>query len=151
MSKAIKAIFKDKALIDVYFDDGSVKRFDVLSLANKYPQLSALKDRELFLKGKLLGWSAICWNDDLDLDTEIVYEDGVDVSNEYDDIEVVVLGHKIKEKRLELNLTQTELAEKIDIEQSDLSKIEKGLLNPSIKIIKRIAKGLNTSISLTIN
>ena len=151
MIQAIKLMLREITLIDVYFDDSSVKRFDVLSLANKYPQLNALKDRELFLKGKLLGWSAICWNDDLDLDTEIVYEDGVDVSDEYDDIEVVVLGHKIKEKRLELNLTQTELAERIDIEQSDLSKIEKGLLNPSIKMIKRIAKGLNASISLTIN
>ena len=120
MIQAIKLMLREITLIDVYFNDSSVKRFDVLSLANKYPQLNALKDRELFLKGKLLGWSAICWNDDLDLDTEIVYEDGVDVSNEYDDIEVVVLGHKIKEKRLELNLTQTELAERIDIEQSDL-------------------------------
>lgn len=151
MSKAIKIMLREKTLIDAYFDDGSVKRFDVLSLANQYPQLNELKNRDLFLRGKLLGWSAICWNEELDLDTEIIYEVGKDVSEEHDDIETVVLGYKIKEKRQELNLSQEELAEKIEIDQSDLSKIERGLFNPTIKMIKRIAKGLDTSISLTIN
>ncbi len=151
MKKAIKVMFREKTLIDAYFDDGSVKRFDVLSLANQYPQLNELKNRDLFLRGKLLGWSAICWNEELDLDTEIIYEVGKDVSEEHDDIEAVVLGYKIKEKRQELNLSQEELAEKIEIDQSDLSKIERGLFNPTIKMIKRIAKGLDTSISLTIN
>ena len=151
MNKAIKVMFRERTLIDAYFDDGSVKRYDVLSLVNRYPQLNELKNRDLFNKGKLLGWSAIYWNEELDLDTEIIYEDGLDVSDEYDDIEAVVLGFKIKEKRQELNLSQEELAEKIEIDQSDLSKIERGLFNPTIKMIKRIAKGLDTSISLTIN
>lgn len=148
MQKAIKLVLKENATFDLYFIDGSVKRYDILSLSEKFPQLNELKNRDLFLKGKLLGWGGVIWNDELDISSETVYEDGVDVSNEYDDIENVVVGYKIKERRLELDLSQDELAKMVGIDQSDLSKIEKGNMNPSIKMISRIAKGLNSEISV---
>ena len=150
MQRAIKLVLKETTIIDVYYLDGTVKRFDVLSLTDKYPQFHELKNRELFLQGRLMGWSAIVWNDELDIDTEYIYEDGIDVSNEYNDIENVVLGHKIKLKRLKLELSQEELAEKVGIDQSDLSKIEKGNANPSIKTISRIAKGLDSKAFIDI-
>ena len=151
MIKAIKMMFREKTLLDVYYSDGTVKRLDVQALADRYPQFEILKDRTLFEKGKLLGWSAIYWNEELDLDTELVYEEGTDVSDEYDDIEAMVIGFQIKEKRLEQNLTQEELANRVGIDQSDLSKIEKGLLNPTIKMVNRIAKGLNSNLSISLN
>lgn len=150
MIRAIKLVLKEKAIIDVYYFDRTVKRFDVLSLVDKYPQFKELTDRNLFLKGRLMGWSAIVWNDELDVDTEYIYEDGIDVSKEYSDIEHVVLGYKIKLKRLEQELSQEELAEKVGIDQSDLSKIEKGNANPSLKMISRIAKGLNSKVYIDI-
>ena len=143
-------MLREKTLFDVYFLDGTVKRYDVLSLADKFPQLNELNDRSLFEKGKLLGWSTVYWNDYLDVDVETVYDEGEDVSNQYDDIDSVVLGFKIKEKRLEKNLSQEELARKIGIDQSDLSKIEKGISNPSIKMINRIAKGLDTKLLISL-
>lgn len=146
MIKAIKLVLKEKTLFDLYFLNGKVKRYDILSLSDKFPQLNALSDRELFLKGKLLGWSGVIWNDELDINAETVYEEGVDVSGEYNDISPVVLGYKIKEKRLELELSQEELAKRTGIDQSDLSKIEKGNANPSIKMIERIVKSLNSEI-----
>ena len=148
MKKAIKLVFKEGTVFDLYFLDGVVKRYDIISLADKFPQLNALKDRELFEKGKLLGWGGVVWNDELDVSSETVFEDGEDVTSEYDDIDNVVLGYKIKEKRIELNLSQEELASKIGIDQSDLSKIEKGNANSSIKMLTRIANGLNTKISI---
>ena len=151
MTKAIKMLFREKTLLDVYYSDGTVKRFDTQVLVSRYPQFEILKDRSLFEKGKLLGWSAIYWNDELDLDTEIVYEEGIDVSDEYDDIDAAVIGHLIKEKRLEQNLSQEQLASRVGIDQSDLSKIEKGLLNPTIKMVNRIAKGLNSNLSISLN
>ena len=151
MIKAIKMMLRDGTLLDVYYSDGIVKRFDTKSLVVRYPQFSILKDRSLFERAKLLGWSTIYWDDVLDLDTELVYEEGVDVSDEYDDIEAVVVGFLIKEKRLENHLSQEELADKVGIAQSDLSKIERGQLNPSIKMVNRIAKGLNSNLSISLN
>ena len=151
MRKAIKMMLRERTLFDVYYLDGKVKRFDILSLSDKFPQLNELNDRTLFEKGKLLGWSTIYWNDKLDIDVETVYEEGIDVTDQYDDTDVVILGYLIKEKRLEQNLSQEELAKKIGIDQSDLSKIEKGLFNPTIKMINRIAKGLDSEISVSLN
>ena len=150
MIKAIKILFREKTLLDVYYSDGTVKRFDTQTLVVRYPQFELLKDRTLFEKGKLLGWSTIYWNEDLDLDTELVYEEGIDVSKEYDDIEAAVVGHLIKEKRLEQHLSQEQLASKVGIDQSDLSKIEKGLMNPTIKMVNRIAKGLDSNLSISL-
>ena len=150
MVKAIKLVLKEGTTFDLYFLDGVVKRYDILSLAVKFPQLYALRDRELFLKGHLLGWGGVVWNEELDISSETVYEEGMDVSTEYDDIESVVVGYKIKQKRIELNLSQEELANKIGIDQSDLSKIEKGNANPSIKMLSRIANGLNSKAIINI-
>ena len=148
MCKSIKLILKEGTTFDLYFLDGTIKRYDILSLANKFPQLNALKDRELFLKGKLLGWSGVYWNEDLDIECDTVYEEGIDVSKEYDDIENVVLGYKIRELRRNAGLSQVELASKAGIDQSDLSKIEKGLANPSIKQITRVLSVLNQKITI---
>ena len=101
MKQAIKLVLKEDTTFDLYFLNGVVKRYDILSLSDKFPQLNALKDRSLFLKGKLLGWGGVVWNDELDIDSETVYEEGIDVSNEYDDIANVVIGYKIKQKRIE--------------------------------------------------
>ena len=149
--KSIKLILKEGTTFDLFFYDGSVKRYDILKLADKFPQLNALKDRELFLKGKLIGWSGVYWNDDLDIDCETVYFEGKDVTDEYDDVDAVVFGYSIKERRLELEYSQEDLANKIGMDQSDLSKIEKGLANPSFKTICRIAKGLNCKVTINLN
>lgn len=146
MIKAIKLVIKEDTIIDVYFLDGVAKRYNVLGLADRFPQLSNLKDRSLFEKGKLLGWSVVVWNDELDIDCEVVYEEGFDVSEEYNDIDNVVLGYKIKEKRIQRNLTQEELASSIGIDQGDLSKIEKGIGNPSLKTLQRICDGLHAKL-----
>ena len=143
MEKGIKLVLKEGTTFDLYFLSGIVKRYDILSLADKFPQLLALKDRGLFEQGKLLGWGGVIWNDELDVSSETVFEEGVDVTSEYDDVEAVVIGYKIKQRRIAINLSQEELAKKVGIDQSDLSKIEKGNANPSLKMLSRIANGLN--------
>ena len=148
--QAIKLVLKENTTFDLYFKDGVVKRYDILSLANDFPQLNALKDRKLFLKGHLLGWGTVVWNDELDVSCDVVYEEGVDVSNEYNDIELVVLGFLIKEKRLKKNLTQIDLSKIAMVNQADLSRIEKGLMNPSIKVINKICRALDTKLSISI-
>ena len=45
-----------------------------------------------------------------------------------------------------LGLTQKELSEKTGIYQADISKLERGLGNPSLSTLKRLADGLNMDI-----
>ena len=87
MIKAVKLILREDTTFDLFFSNGTVKRYDILSLADKFPQLNALKDRELFLQGHLVGWSGVVWNDELDIEYETIYDDGVDVTEEYSYIE----------------------------------------------------------------
>ncbi len=76
--KAIDLKFSDGTSLEVTFDDGSVKIYDVKTLFSKYPQLQALENRSLFLQGKLIGNYGIIWNDELDVETETIYNDGMD-------------------------------------------------------------------------
>lgn len=50
------------------------------------------------------------------------------------------LGKKIKLARVELDLTQTELAEKIDAKQKSISRYESGVTIPSIETLLKMAK-----------
>lgn len=147
--KAIKLYLEQNTTLKVLFEDGITKEYDVLSLSKKYPQLNALKDRRLFLKGKLFGWGGVIWNDDLDLDAETIYEDGLTVESE-DKAAEIILGFNIKQARLKKQLTQEELSKLTDIDQSDISKIEKGILCPSLSTIKKIARGLKEVIRINI-
>jgi len=50
--------------------------------------------------------------------------------------------------RKKSGLTQKQLSEKTGIAQGDISKIEKGEANPSLKTLKRLASGMNTRLHL---
>lgn len=53
------------------------------------------------------------------------------------------LGKKIKLLRIELDLNQTDLAERIDAKQKSISRYENGLSVPSVETLVKIAKALN--------
>lgn len=50
--------------------------------------------------------------------------------------------------RKEQNLTQKELSERTGITQADISRIENGTRNPSLNMIKRLAKGMGMRLKL---
>lgn len=75
--KAIGLRFLEGTVMEVTFLDGNVKQYDMALLFSKYPQLQVLKDRTLFTSGRLNGSYGIAWNDDLDVETETVYMDGI--------------------------------------------------------------------------
>jgi len=54
----------------------------------------------------------------------------------------------ISEARRNTGLTQTQLAAKTGINQSDISKIERGEANPSLNTLKRLATGMNMRLKL---
>ena len=45
-------------------------------------------------------------------------------------------------------ITQKELAERTNISQGDISKIERGVANPSLRTLKRLATGMNKTLRL---
>ncbi|MCL2076866.1 MAG: helix-turn-helix domain-containing protein [Oscillospiraceae bacterium] len=50
--------------------------------------------------------------------------------------------------RKEKNLTQKQLSELTGINQADISKLEKGNANPSIRTLQRLAAGMDMSVKI---
>ena len=55
---------------------------------------------------------------------------------------------QIIQARAEQNLTQQELAERIGIKQSNISRLESGHYNPSLDFLKKIAGGLGKELHI---
>ena len=68
---------------------------------------------------------------------------------EWDDIqpEMDVIRAMI-DTRIGQNLTQKQLAERTGIDQADISKLENGTRNPSLKLLKRLAKGMGMQLKI---
>lgn len=58
----------------------------------------------------------------------------------------MTMGKKIKLKRQELGLYQSELAELVGVNQPQISRIEKGLRNPSVDLLLKISKVLHCDL-----
>lgn len=65
-----------------------------------------------------------------------------DIQPEMDVIRAMV------DARISQNLTQKELAERTGINQADISKLENGTRNPSLKLLKRLADGMGMTLKL---
>jgi transcriptional regulator with XRE-family HTH domain len=59
----------------------------------------------------------------------------------------VLLGKRIKEIRESKNIKQVELANMIDVDPTNLSKIEKGIHFPKDETINKILVALNTDVN----
>ncbi len=51
--------------------------------------------------------------------------------------------------RISQNMTQKELSERTGIAQAEISKLENGMRNPSIKLLQRLADGLGMVLNVT--
>lgn len=72
-----------------------------------------------------------------------------DFKKEWNDIqpEMDVIRAMV-EARIEQNLTQKELAKRTGINQADISKLENGTKNPSLKLLKKLANGLGMQLKI---
>ena len=148
--KAAELTFLEGTMLEVLFQDGKVKRYDMSVLYEKYPQLTALKDRQLFLSGKLMGAYGIIWNDDLDIETETIYQEGETVRTEAMKANVLV-AQAVVSARAASGMSQKQLSQLTGIDQSDISKIERGVSNPSIATLDRIASALGGVLDIKIS
>jgi len=147
--KAVSLGYCEGTVLELTFQDGSVKQYDISVLFSKYPQLEALRDRSLFTSGRLMGAYGIMWNDELDLEAETVYEDGTTVRTE-DVSPNLIAAEAVLSARARAGITQAELSALTGIDQSDISKIERGAANPSVTTLARIAQALGAKLTVSI-
>ena len=146
---AIDVKFLKDVTLEMTFQDGKIVRYDMSKMFLKYPQLRELEtNRQLFESGYIdAGGYGVIWNDELDFDALSIYEDGEVVGQ----VETTInqqIGLLLAKTREEENVTQVELSKKSHIDQGDISKIEKGLGNPTIAKINKLFKALGKTISL---
>ena len=149
--RAIDVEFLDGVVLDMTFQDGKVIKYDMSTMFSKYPQLKELlKNRKLFKSGYLdQGGYGVIWNDELDFDAMSIYEGGKVVGHVITSINQQI-GILLAKTREENNVTQVELSKMTHVDQGDISKIERGLGNPTVAKINKLFKALGKSISITL-
>lgn len=76
------------------------------------------------------------------LENKQIREEYDALETEFDIIQAMI------DARKKQNLTQRELSERTGITQADISRIEKGTRNPSLDMLKRLAKGLGMRLRI---
>lgn len=72
-----------------------------------------------------------------------------DFKKEYDSLEgEYQFINALLDARKAVNLTQKQLAEKTGIAQSEISRIERGNANPSLKTMERLASGMGMTVKV---
>ena len=149
--RAINIEFLTDVTFKMTFQDGKIVKYDLSKLFSKYPQFKRLREnRNLFMMGHLdSGGYGVIWDDELDFDATSVYLDG-EVVGETETSLNQKIGFLLAKTREEQNITQTELAKISRIDQGDISKIEKGLGNPTIAKIQKLFRALGKKVSLIV-
>jgi transcriptional regulator with XRE-family HTH domain len=56
-------------------------------------------------------------------------------------------GEKVREVRLKQGLSQGDVARRLNLHRSYVSGIERGVRNPSLKVVQKIAKALEVEVN----
>lgn len=141
---------KDNFIIEAVFFNGQVVQYDVKQLFHVFPQFQTFeKERKLFSDVKVdEGGYAIFWNDELDLDADTIWEDGLIIEKVTKGDAKHLLAYQLLLAREKVGMTQKELAKKTGIYQADISKLERGIGNPSLATLQRLATGLGMELSI---
>lgn len=135
-------------MIEAVFFGGAIKQFDVKQLFSVFPPFQKLQtERALFEEVRVdAGGYGISWNDELDLDAETIWEDGILVESLHETDINHLLAYRLSVARNMAHMTQKALSEKTGIYQGDISKIERGIGNPSLQTLKRLADGMDMDL-----
>lgn len=88
------------------------------------------------------------WIDSEDFFRELMKDPEYRREYEALDVEYQIID-AILRKRIELDMTQADLARKMKSGQATISRLEAGTYNPSIKYLKRVAKALGARLQVT--
>lgn len=137
-------------VVSVIFQDGVEKKYDMGRLFAKYPQFRTFESvAGLFEQVQVdVGGYGISWNDELDLDAETIWNDGESTGKVHEVDFMSLLGANLTKARETSGMTQKELAEEVHMYQADISKIERGLANPSVQTLQRLTEGMGMELKI---
>ncbi len=140
----------ENSILLVVFQNGIEKKYDMRTLYPVFPQFKVFEtDVNLFNHVQVdTGGYGISWNDNLDLDAEDIWEDGIETGNKKEVDIVATLAENLIKARNIAGMTQKQLSESTGIYQADISKIERGLANPSLSTLKRLADGMGLKLRI---
>lgn len=151
MTHRIQEVYpKDNYLIEATFFSGERKQYDIKQLFVVFPQFKVLQETKDLFESVTVdqGGYGVSWNDDLDLDAETIWADGILIEIQQEPDLNHLLAYHMLMARESVHMTQKELAEKTGIYQADISKIERGLGNPSLSTLKRLADGMGMDLKI---
>ncbi len=86
-----------------------------------------------------------------DLEDKYFGKEGTPERNEYEfDLKMELIGEKIKELRIQNNMTQSQLGELIGVKRSQISKLEHGNHSASVSTIIKVFQALKARVKLRI-
>ena len=143
--------FLEDVTVECTFIDGKVCQFDMSKMFEKYPKFKELRtNRSLFENGKLdSGGYGIVWNDELDFYAPDIHDLGVEVGKIDTSINQKI-GVLLEQTREEKRISQTQLAKMSNIDQSDISRIELGKGNPTLKKIEKLFNALGKQLEISV-
>ena len=143
--------FLEGVTVECVFEDGKIIQFDLSNVFDKFPHFKELvRDRKLFLSGKLSpGGFGIDWTDSIDFETQSIYDLGK-VVGQIDIPLKKMIGVLISGNRAELGMTQKELSNISGINQADISRIEDGKGNPTLKKVDKLFKAMGKTLKLSV-
>ena len=151
MSHKIKSVrTSENMTLLAVFENGIEKAYDIRQMERLFPQFYVLKTNpELYKSVQVdVGGYGISWNDDLDIDAEEIWENGVETNIRYEVDIYHIVAVQLAEAREKSGMTQKQLSQKTKVAQGDISKIERGNANPSISTLNRLAEGMGMRLEL---
>ncbi len=137
-------------VVSAIFQNGIEKKCDLKLFFDTHPQFKQFENNiQLFQQVKVdVGGYGIVWNDELDLDAEDIWENGIETVKKCRVNMNDMVGYQLTKARNSVEMTQKELSEKTCIYQADISKIERGMANPSIQTLQRLADGMGLQLKI---
>lgn len=151
MTHRIKSVQPlENFILLVVFQNGIEKKYDMSNLYPVFPQFREFENVPgLFRQVKVdAGGYGVSWNDGLDLDAEDIWEDGIETGIQHEIDIACSLAVNLARSRDMAGMTQKQLSEITGIYQGDISKIERGMANPSLSTLKRLADGLGMKLEI---
>lgn len=141
---------KNNFVFEAVFYNGQIVQYDTKRLFTNFPQFQAFQsDKTLFYNIRVdEGGYGVSWNDEFDLDAETVWEGGILLEKRNETDLNHLLAYQLLSARENTGITQKELAAKTGIYQADISKLKRGIGNPSLLTLKRLAEGLDLKLQI---
>ncbi|MCK4745622.1 MAG: helix-turn-helix transcriptional regulator [Bacteroidales bacterium] len=86
-----------------------------------------------------------------DLEDKYFGKNGTPERDEYEfDLKMELIGEKIKQLRIQNNLTQTQLGELIGVKRAQISKLEHGNHSATVSTIMKVFQAMKAKVKLRI-